>query len=51
MKKDGEAMGPFERWIALAFPWLPPHSRDYLNLRAAWEAGFEAGRTISDPAE
>ena len=34
----------FEQWISLAFPWLPPHSRDYLNLKAAWEAGHKAAQ-------
>jgi hypothetical protein len=39
----------FERWIAIAFPWLIPQpghapGADYRNLRAAWEAGFKAGQ-------
>lgn len=34
----------FEQWIALAFPWLLPTGPDYKNLRAAWNAGFDAGK-------
>ena len=34
----------FEEWISLAFPWLAPHSRDYRNLRHAWEAGYAAAK-------
>lgn len=34
----------FTAWMALAFPWLPPHSRDYQNLRIAWQAGYEAAK-------
>lgn len=37
----------FEQWIALAFPWLPPHAPDYRNLRAAWDAGFKAASEAS----
>lgn len=38
----------FEHFIALAFPWLPPHSPAYQQMRAAWDAGFKAGQKEKD---
>lgn len=34
----------FEEWVALSFPWLRPNGPDYRNLKAAWEAGFQAAK-------
>ena len=34
----------FPQFMALAFPWLSPLGSDYRNLKAAWEAGYKAGK-------
>ena len=40
-------LATFEAFMALAFPWLHPEGADYRNLRAAWDAGFAAGKVAA----
>ena len=34
----------FAAFMALAFPWLHEAGADWKNLKAAWDAGWKAGR-------
>jgi hypothetical protein len=36
--------------MAIAVPWLPGHSADYRNMRAAFYAGYEAGKAAPHDA-
>ena len=44
---DARALDGFERFAAMAMPWVPEHAPDMANMRAAWLAGVEWARSQS----